>query len=252
VKKLFDLSGHVALITGGGQNVGAGIAHALAAQGAVVAVNDFHADRAERIVAEIEELGGRAIAVPFDVTNLAAVSAGFDAVADRVGPVDILVNNAGTGGPITPLQVQKFADMDPDQWDPVIAVNMLGPMNCAKTAIGSMIERQWGRVITVSSGAGEIGMNLGVSHYGAAKAGAIGFMRHLAIENAEYGVTANTISLGLVLDDPGIVEALAQTIPVKRMGTPADVGALAVYLASEEASWMTGQTIGLNGGGVTR
>ena len=84
-----------------------------------------------------------------------------------------------------------------------------------------------------------------------AKAGASGFMRHLAIENAKHGITVNTISLGLVLDDPGIVEALAKTIPVGRVGIPADVGALAVYLASEEASWLTGQTIGLNGGAIT-
>ncbi|MEB4211751.1 SDR family NAD(P)-dependent oxidoreductase [Mycobacterium sp. 94-17] len=248
---MFDLTGHVALVTGGGQNVGAGIAQALAARGATVAVNDFHADRAERIARQIQDAGGLAIATPFDVTDLDAVEAGFDTVSNRVGPVDILVNNAGTGGPTTPLQVAKFADMAPEQWRPVVAVNLFGPMNCAKTAIGSMIDRGWGRVITISSGAGEIGMDLGVSHYGAAKAGAIGFMRHLAIENAGHGITANTISLGLVLDDPGIVEALANTIPVKRMGTPADVGALAVYLASAEASWITGQTIGLNGGSLT-
>ena len=124
-------------------------------------------------------------------------------------------------------------------------------MNCAKAAIGSMIDQQWGRVITISSGAGQIGMNIGVSPYAAGKAGASGFMRHLAIENAKHGVTVNTISLGLVLDDPAMVEALAKTIPVGRMGTPSDVGALAVYLASDEASWLTGQTIGLNGGALT-
>jgi NAD(P)-dependent dehydrogenase (short-subunit alcohol dehydrogenase family) len=94
-------------------------------------------------------------------------------------------------------------------------------------------------------------MNIGVSPCAAGKAGASGFMRHLAIENAKHGVTVNTISLGLVLDDPGMVEALPKTIPVGRMGTPTDVGALAVYLASDEASWPTGQTIGLNGGAIT-
>ena len=94
-------------------------------------------------------------------------------------------------------------------------------------------------------------MNIGVSPYAAGKAGASGFMRHLAIENAKHGVTVNTISLGLVLEDPGMVEALAKTIPVGRVGTPADVGALAVYLASDETSWLTGQTIGLNGGAIT-
>ena len=248
---MFDLTGHVALVTGAGQNVGAGIARALAAQGAALVVNDFHADRALRVAEEINQAGGQAVAIPFDVTDLAAVIAGFDEATARLGHVDVLVNNAGTGGPTEPMHVAQFAEMAPDKWAPIIAVNLFGPMNCAKAAIGSMIDRQWGRVITISSGAGQIGMNIGVSPYAAGKAGASGFMRHLAIENAKHGVTVNTISLGLVLDDPAMVEALAKTIPVGRMGTPSDVGALAVYLASDEASWLTGQTIGLNGGALT-
>ena len=248
---MFDLTGHVALVTGAGQNVGAGIARALAAQGAALVVNDFHADRARRVAEEINQAGGQAVAIPFDVTDLAAVIVGFDEATARLGHVDVLVNNAGTGGPTEPMHVAQFADMAPDKWAPIIAVNLFGPMNCAKAAIGSMIDQQWGRVITISSGAGQIGMNIGVSPYAAGKAGASGFMRHLAIENAKHGVTVNTISLGLVLDDPAMVEALAKTIPVGRMGTPSDVGALAVYLASDEASWLTGQTIGLNGGALT-
>jgi len=248
---MFDLTGHVALVTGAGQNVGAGIARALAAQGAALVVNDFHADRALRVAEEINQAGAQAVAIPFDVTDLAAVIAGFDEATARLGHVDVLVNNAGTGGPTEPMPMAQFTEMAPDKWAPIIAVNLFGPMNCAKAAIGSMIDRQWGRVITISSGAGQIGMNIGVSPYAAAKAGASGFMRHLAIENAKHGVTVNTISLGLVRDDPGMVEALAKTIPVGRMGTPTDVGALAVYLASDEASWLTGQTIGLNGGAVT-
>ena len=248
---MFDLTGHVALVTGAGQNVGAGIARALAAQGAALVVNDFHADRALRVAEEINQAGGQAVAIAFDVTDLAEVIAGFDQATARLGHVDVLVNNAGTGGPTEPMHVAQFAEMAPDKWAPIIAVNLFGPMNCAKAAIGSMIDRQWGRVITISSGAGQIGMNIGVSPYAAAKAGASGFMRHLAIENAKHGVTVNTISLGLVRDGPGMVEALAKTIPVGRMGTPTDVGALAVYLASDEASWLTGQTIGLNGGAVT-
>ncbi len=248
---MLDLTGHVALVTGAGQNVGEGIARALAAQGAAVAVNDFHADRAERVSEQICAAGGQAIAVPFDVTDLAAVTAGVDEASAKFGVVDILVNNAGTGGPTEPMHVAQFADMAPDKWSPIIAVNLFGPLNCAKVVIGPMIERRWGRVLTISSGAGQIGMDIGVSPYAAAKSGAMGFMRHLAIENAKYGVTANTISLGLVLEASSLVEALAKSIPVGRMGTPADVGSLAVYLASDEASWLTGQTIGLNGGQLT-
>src|SRR5882757_1367803 len=248
---MFDLTGRVALVTGGGQNVGAGIAHALATRGAAVAVNDFHADRAEHVAKEITASGGQAIAVPFDVTDLTAVSAGAEEVSVRLGPVDVLVNNAGTGGPTEPMQTAQFSDLSPEHWAPIVAVNLFGPMNCSKAVLGSMIGRGWGRVITISSGAGQVGMAIGVSPYAGAKAGAAGFMRHLAIENAKHGITANTIALGLVLDDPSLVAALAATIPVGRIGKPSDVGALAVYLASEEASWMTGQTIGLNGGSVT-
>lgn len=248
---MFDLTGRVALVTGGGQNVGAGIARALATRGAAVAVNDFHTDRAERVAQEITAAGGQAIAVPFDVTNLAAVSSGVEEVSVRLGAVDVLVNNAGTGGPTEPMQMGQFADMSPEYWAPIIAVNLFGPMNCSKAVLGSMIGRGWGRVITISSGAGQVGMDIGVSPYAAGKAGAAGFMRHLAIENAKHGITANTISLGIVLEDASPIAALAASIPVGRIGSPPDVGALAVYLASEEASWMTGQTIGLNGGSVT-
>jgi NAD(P)-dependent dehydrogenase (short-subunit alcohol dehydrogenase family) len=251
---VFELNGKVALVTGAGQNVGAGIARSLARQGATVVVNDFHADRAEKVAAEIIEGGGRAIAVPFDVTDLGAVMAAFAEVAASTGPVGILVNNAGTGGPEGPMQLSSFREMDVDYWRKIIDVNLYGVLNCCKAALDPMVDQGWGRVITVASGAGTVGLDLGVSTYGAAKAGAMGFMRHLAKENARYGITANTIALGLVLrnvKDPELVKRLADPIPVGRLGTPEDVGPLAVYLASEESSWITGQTIGLNGGTTT-
>jgi NAD(P)-dependent dehydrogenase (short-subunit alcohol dehydrogenase family) len=247
---VFDLKDRVALVTGAGQNVGAGIARTLAAQGAAVAVNDFHPERAERIVSEISAAGGSAFAVQFDVTDAAAVAERVQEIAARLGAVDVLVNNAGTGGPDRPMPVAQFADSEPSDWAPIIAVNLFGPMNCAKAVLGSMVSRQWGRIITISSGAGQVGMDIGVSPYAAAKAGAAGFMRHLAVENAKHGITVNTSSLGLVLEDASNVGGLARTIPVGRVGTPGEVGALAVYLASDEAAWMTGQTIGLNGGAL--
>lgn len=247
---MFELKGRVALVTGAGQNVGAGIARTLAAQGAAVAVNDYHAERAEHVASQITSAGGAAIAVPFDVTDPDAVAERVGDITSRLGTVDVLVNNAGTGGPTAPMPMAPFADTEPSDWAAIIAVNLLGPMNCAKAVLASMISRKWGRIITISSGAGQIGMDIGVSPYAAGKAGAAGFMRHLAVENAKYGVTVNTISLGLVLEDASAVAGLAKTIPVGRLGTPADVGALAVYLASDEAEWMTGQTIGLNGGSL--
>jgi 3-oxoacyl-[acyl-carrier protein] reductase len=248
---MFDLTGRVALVTGAGQHVGAGIARALAAQGARVAVNDIVVERAQATADAIERAGGTAMPVGFDVTDLAAVEAGVGSVGPGLGPVDVLVNNAGNAG-AHQMSLTPFREMEPSQWAAPIDVNLFGVLNCTHAVIGGMCERRWGRVITISSGAGTIGIPIGVSTYGAGKGGAISFMRHLAIENARLGVTANTVALGLM--QPGSEDstaALARQIPIGRVGRPEDVGPLCVYLASDEASWMTGQTIELNGGSVT-
>ena len=244
---MFDLTGKVALVTGAGQHVGAGIARALAAQGATVVVNDLVAERAASTVDAIRADGGSAEPVVFDVTDLAAVRAG----AATAGQVDILVNNAGNAG-ASRMVPTPFREMDPADWGAPIEVNLYGVLNCCHAFVGGMCERGWGRVITIASGAGTVGLRLGVSTYGAGKGGAIAFMRHLAVENARLGVTANTLALGLMQLPTGDgTEALARQIPLGRVGRPEDVGAACVYLASEEASWMTGQTIELNGGLVT-
>jgi NAD(P)-dependent dehydrogenase (short-subunit alcohol dehydrogenase family) len=238
----FDLSGRRALVTGAGQGVGTGIARALADHGATVRVNDLHPDRAEAVAASIPH----AVAVPFDVTDPDAVTAGIDAVA----PVDILVNNAGVP---EGMGIAKFAEMDPAEWGRFVDLNLYGVLHCCRAVIGPMTERGWGRIITISSGAGVTGINLGVSVYGAGKGGALAFMRHLAVENARTGVTANSIALGLMERpdmDREITDRLARSIPVGRMGTPDDVGACVVYVASEEASWLTAQTINLDGGSL--
>jgi NAD(P)-dependent dehydrogenase (short-subunit alcohol dehydrogenase family) len=243
---VFDLTGRVALITGAGQHVGAGIARALAAQGARVVVNDIVGERAEAVATET---GG--VAAVFDVTDLGAVTAGVADVTSRLGPVDILVNNAGNAG-AHQMRMTPFREMDPAQWMAPINVNLFGVLNCSHAVIAGMCERGFGRVITISSGAGTSGLHIGVSPYAAGKGGAISFMRHLAIENARLGVTANTVALGLM--QPGAEDstaALGRQIPVGRTGRPDDVGPLCVYLASDEASWITGQTIELNGGSIT-
>jgi len=251
VAGLFDLTGRVALVTGAGQHVGAGIARYLAAQGAAVAVNDLVAERAEAGAAAIVQAGGRATPAVFDVTDLAGVRAGVAAAEAALGPIDILVNNAGNAGAHRMVPT-PFRDMDPATWSQPIDVNLYGVLNCSHAVITGMCERRWGRVITIASGAGTVGLKLGVSTYAAGKGGSIAFMRHLAIENAAFGVTANTLALGLMqLPTEEGTAALARQIPVGRVGTPDDIAAACVYLASEEASWMTGQTIELNGGSVT-
>jgi NAD(P)-dependent dehydrogenase (short-subunit alcohol dehydrogenase family) len=248
---MFDLSGKVALVTGAGQGVGAGIVRQLVSAGAVVAVNDLHAARAAATVAEIIEAGGRAIVAAFDVADLPAVEAGVAAVVAELGPIDILVNNAGIPPTMRPV---KFRDLPPEEWAPYVDVNLYGVLNCIKATIDSMSDRGWGRIITISSGAGTTGLGIGVSIYAAGKGAGISFMRHLAVECGRSGVTANTLALGLMFKenmDRTVTSGLERQIPAGRLGTGDDVGYACVYLASNEASWMNGQTIGLNGGSVT-
>jgi 3-oxoacyl-[acyl-carrier protein] reductase len=247
---MFRLDGHVALVTGAGQSMGAGIARLLATAGAAVAVNDLVAERAERTVKEIDEAGGAALAVPFDVLDLDAARAAVATVEDRLGHhVDILVNNAGIAGT---MKAARFLDQTPQDWRGPIDLNIYGSLNCVHVTLPAMVAAGWGRIVQISSGAGRTGLNIGVSPYGTGKSGIEGFIRHLSQEVAASGVTANSLALGLMNNTSGDTTGhLARTIPARRLGTPQDVGATVVFLASPEASWLTGQTINLNGGSTT-
>jgi NAD(P)-dependent dehydrogenase (short-subunit alcohol dehydrogenase family) len=250
IPMIFDLTGRVALVTGAGQGVGAGICRKLAAQGAAIAVNDLVAERAEATVAGLEQAGSRAIVAAFDVTDYEAVAAAVKQLEAELGPVDVLVNNAGVP---EGMGVKPFREMEPAEWRTFIELNLYGVMNCSKAVIDGMCERGHGRIITISSGAGTVGIPLGVSTYGAGKGGGLAFLRHLAMETAASGVTANSLALGLMNNQqrPEVTAHMVKTVPVGRLGEPEDIGALCVYLASDEASWMTGQTIELNGGNIT-
>jgi NAD(P)-dependent dehydrogenase (short-subunit alcohol dehydrogenase family) len=247
---VFELNERIALVTGAGQGVGAGIARLFAANGATVAVNDLHESRAESVANEIRKSGGHAIVAPFDVADFAAAQAGIRAIETKLGGIDILVNNAGVP---ESMALQPFRESDPVDWKPFVDINLFGVMNCSRAVIEGMCERNHGRVITISSGAGTVGLSIGVSPYAAGKGGGISFMRHLAIEHAGFGVTANSIALGLIDNhtDPSLTKRIAASIPVGRPGRPEDVAALCLYLASDEAAWMTGQTLELNGGSGT-
>lgn len=249
---MFELAARVALVTGAGQNQGAGIARTLARQGAAVAVNDLVAERAEAVCEEIQSEGGSAMALPFDVADYAAVTAAVAKAAAKLGPVGVLVNNAGIPAG---MGMKRFVETLPEDWKAFVDINLYGVMNCCHAVIGDMRERGFGRVITISSSAAQVGLPLGVTAYGAGKAGALSFMRHLAMENVRRGITSNSIALGLMSnavssDDPATA-ALAETVPTGRLGTPDDVAAACVFLASDEAAWITGQTLGVNGGSVT-
>jgi 3-oxoacyl-[acyl-carrier protein] reductase len=244
---VFDLSGRVALVTGAGQGVGAGIASSLAAAGAAVAVNDVVPERAS---AAADALGGSAVAVPFDVTDLDAVRAGVAGVERALGPVDVLVNNAGI--PAAGFPQVTFAESDPGLWRRFVDLNLYGVLNCTHAVVAGMCDRGWGRIVVISSEAGRVGLGIGVSLYGAAKAGAVGLVRHVAVEVAPSGVTANCLSLGLMDNVPGEwADAMARRVPRGRLGSPADVGAAVVFLASDEAGWITGQVLPVNGGTAT-
>jgi 3-oxoacyl-[acyl-carrier protein] reductase len=247
---MFELTGKVALVTGAGQGMGAGIAQALARQGARVAVNDLDEARAEALAKEIRDGGMEAIAAPFDVTELQQVEAGVERIVEGLGPVDILVNNAGNAGAGPTMELKQFREMPADEWRRFIDINLYGPANCCKAVVDGMCQRGSGRIITISSGAGQTGLPIGITLYGAGKAGALGFQRHLATELAGDGVTVNAVALGLMnnVGNTDVVKGLASSQPTGRLGTPEDAGAAVVYLASDEASWVTGQVLGVNGG----
>jgi 2-hydroxycyclohexanecarboxyl-CoA dehydrogenase len=250
----FELDGKRALITGAGQGVGEAIARLLAEAGAEVVVNDHIPDRAGAVAAGIVAAGGRAVALPFDVTDHGAV---HDAVAGTA-PVDILVNNAGNAGAGGFGATANFVDTTPDDWSAYLDVNLHGVMSCVHAVLPAMIERQWGRILTIVSDAARSGAPR-MAVYGAAKAGAAGFARGIAHEVARHGITVNNLALGTMRtpltaalwDDPGRIDqqkALLSGYLIRRPGEPADVAWMVAMLASPRASWVTGQTIAVNGG----
>jgi 2-hydroxycyclohexanecarboxyl-CoA dehydrogenase len=257
MQDLLSLSGKTALVTGAGQGVGRQIAlHFGAHDAAAVVVNDYYLERAESVAAEIEAAGTRALAIECDVTDHAAVHAMADHAQAAVGPIDILVNNAGNAGPEASIvDPTPFWETGPDEWAPWLGANFFGVLNCTSAVVGGMVERGYGRVVTIVSDAGRVGEpNLVV--YSAAKAGAAGFVRALARAVGRGGVTANCIALSamrtpattaMTADDAALKKMLRSYV-VRRLGEPDDAANLALFLASGASSWITGQTYPVNGG----
>jgi NAD(P)-dependent dehydrogenase (short-subunit alcohol dehydrogenase family) len=236
---MFDLSGKVALVTGAGQGNAIKILEVLTESGAEVIVNDLYEARAIQVA---KRFGGQPAA--FDVRDQAAVKASIAAL----GSIDILINNAG----LPPAAAKKpFLEQSPEEWRPYIDVNLYGVLNCTHAVLPGMIQREWGRIITITSGAALIGSKIGMSLYAAGKSGALGFMRALAWEVAGAGVTVNAISLGIMENAAeGVSEKFRRRAqPISRWGTGRDIGTAIVWLAAE-GSWVTGQTIAVDGGVV--
>ncbi|TGD71373.1 SDR family oxidoreductase [Mangrovimicrobium sediminis] len=255
-----DLDGQVAFVTGAGQGAGRGIAHALARHNAGgVAVNDFVAERAEIVAAEIRELGVPAVGVQADVGDHASVAAAMKTAAEALGPATLLVNNAGNAGPRADMGFSPpFWEADPGEWDKFMRTNLYGVMNCCHLALPAMVEAGRGRVVTIVSDSGRVG-EARLSAYSAAKAGAAALMRSLAKETGRYGITCNAVSLS-TLEPPmspeeleGLyanerVKAQLSRYTLRRFGKPDDVAGMVLFLCSDAAAWITGQTYPVNGG----
>jgi 3-oxoacyl-[acyl-carrier protein] reductase len=255
-----DLKGQIAFVTGAGQGAGRAIAMALARHNAGgVAVNDFVADRAEAVAAEIRALGVPAIAAQADVGNHASVKAAMETSAQALGPITLLVNNAGNAGPSTTMRTDPlFWETDPADWDRYFHTNLKGVMNCCHIALPAMVAQKKGRIVTVISDAGRVG-EARLTAYAAAKAGAAGFVRSIAREGGRFGITCNAISLSTLepaMEEPMKSEFLAsdrarahvERYVIRRFGQPDDVAHMALFLCSDAASWITGQTYPVNGG----
>jgi 2-hydroxycyclohexanecarboxyl-CoA dehydrogenase len=239
------LEGRVALITGGAGGIGKATAARLAAEGARVVVADLDLLTAERVATELGEL---AAAVEVDVTSVASIGR----MVEQVGPVDVLVNNAGWD------HIARFVDTDEAFWDRVLAINLKGQIACAHAVLPGMIERKSGRIICVASDAGRVGSS-GEVVYSAAKGGVIAFSKGLAREVARYGICVNAVAPGpadtpflkIFSEDPAnerIVEAMVRATPLRRLAQPDDVAGVIAFLASDDAAFMTGQTVSVSGG----
>ncbi|MFN2464538.1 MAG: 3-oxoacyl-[acyl-carrier-protein] reductase [Candidatus Dormibacteria bacterium] len=239
-----DLSGRVALVTGGGRGIGRAIALELAALGASVAVNYAHgADAAEAVVAEITAAGGRAIALQADVSDGAAAAGLVEAATSELGNLAVLVNNAGI------TRDNLLMRMKDEEWRQVLETDLSGAFYTSRAALRPMLKARWGRIVNVASVAGTAG-NAGQANYSAAKAGLIGLTRTVAAEVARRKVTVNAVAPGFVSTDmtADIGDEVLQAIPARRAGTPEEVAACVRFLASEDAAYVTGMTLTVDGG----
>jgi 3-oxoacyl-[acyl-carrier protein] reductase len=243
---LLDLSGKVAIVTGASRGIGRAVAVGLASRGATV-VAVARGDNASGTTAEIQAAGGAAVAASGDVTDRASIDAVIARAVEQFGRIDILVNNAGI------TRDQLLMRMKADDWDQVIATNLTAAFGCAQAVIKPMIKQRGGRIISISSVVGQSG-NAGQANYAASKAGLIGFSKALAREVASRNITVNVVAPGLI--DTDMTRAItdraqgdwAAQIPLGRLGAVEDVAAAVCFLASDEASYITGQVLAVNGG----
>jgi len=242
----------IALVTGGAGGIGRAITRALVDDGHAVAVGDLRAEAASRVASEVERDSARAVGIELDVTDGESVAAAVERVLAELGPIDVLVNNAGWD------ELHPFLETDEPFWDRVIDVNFKGRLRMTRAVLPGMVEREFGRVVNISSDAARVGSSL-ESVYSGAKAAVIAFTKTIAREVARSGVTANTVCPGptrtalleeMAEQGPGarLIESLERTVPMRRLGKPDDVAGAVAYLASDRAGFVTGQTLSVSGG----
>ncbi|MFA4853795.1 MAG: 3-oxoacyl-[acyl-carrier-protein] reductase [Candidatus Omnitrophota bacterium] len=243
------LKDKVALITGGARGIGRAIALTFAKEGADIVVADVNLEIAQKTAMEIEVLGRKALALEMDVTNYEKVEEGINKILDKMGKVDILVNNAGI------TKDNLLLRMSQADWDAVINVNLKGTFNCIKAVCRPMIKQRSGRIISIASIIGLMG-NPGQANYAASKAGIIALTKTVAKELASRNINANAVAPGFIQTEmtAGLAEdikkKMLEAIPLAKLGTPGDVANLCLFLASDESSYITGQTITIDGGMV--
>ena len=244
---MFSLKDKVALVTGASQGIGRAISLSLVNAGAKVAVAARNAEKLASLVAEIEAAGGEALAVPMDVADAAQVKTGFQTLLAKFGKLDILVNNAAITRDTLALRMKL------DDWDAVLRTNLTGAHLCTQQALGAMLKQRSGRIINITSVVAETG-NAGQSNYVASKAGLIGLTRAIAVEVASRTITVNAIAPGFIetpMTDPlpqELKDKMKSMIPLGRFGADREVAAAVIFLASDEAAYITGQVLDVNGG----
>ncbi|SEG55957.1 3-oxoacyl-ACP reductase FabG [Marinobacterium lutimaris] len=245
-----ETSKRVAMVTGASKGIGLGIARVFAAQGYKVALVARHAEAAEEAVAAIVADGGEAIAVSADVTDRASLKSAVEKVQSAFGGLDVLCANAGI------FPSADLETMSEDDWDLVLNTNLKGMFNTVQAAIPALKESSAGRIVVTSSITGPVTGFPGWSHYGASKAGQLGFVRTAAIEMAKYGITVNAVMPGNIITEglEGMGEEylgqMAASIPLKRLGSVEDIGEAAAFFASPAAAYITGQTLVVDGGQI--
>jgi 2-hydroxycyclohexanecarboxyl-CoA dehydrogenase len=246
-------SPRTALVTGGGRGIGRSIAEGLAADGLAIVIVDLRLEEAQETAAAIIEAGGQAMAIEANVVDSSSVTAAVQAAEERFGHIDVLVNNAGWD------DLKPFLDTDEAFWDLIIDINFKGPLRFIQLVLPGMIERKYGRIINIGSDAGRVGSSL-ESVYSGAKGGLIAFTKTIAREHARHGVTANVVCPGPTdtpfmhetMDAQGdadaVLAAMVKSVPMRRLAAPEEVATAVRFFATDEAGYVTGQTLSVSGG----